>query len=131
MKFHKLALVPLFIVSLLIVSLAHAEIYNCDGKWTNKPCEGTATKVLKEKPLSADALNKPDLDQKIAQLAKFKRFNIEGEEKHGVFVDYPPIEEFCLKEETTLVDCAEKLDKAERALSNKIAERERAKKSNP
>lgn len=131
MKFYKLALIPFFIVSLAMVSLAHAEIYNCDGKWTNKPCDGNATQVLKEKPLSADVITKSDLDQKIAQLAKFKRFNAEGEEKYGIFVDYPPIEEFCLSDETILADCQEKLDKAERALSNKIAERERAKKSNP
>jgi hypothetical protein len=27
---------------------AHADIYQCDGKWTNRPCEGETQKTLKE-----------------------------------------------------------------------------------
>lgn len=119
------------LIVLFAVLPASAEIYNCDGKWTNKPCEGKTIQVLKEKPLSEGSLGKPEMDQKIALLAKFKRANTESEKKYGIFVDYPPIEEFCLKDETPLLECEEKLDKATRALSNKIAERERAKKSNP
>jgi hypothetical protein len=30
------------------LSVAHADIYQCNGKWTNQPCEGEPQKVIKE-----------------------------------------------------------------------------------
>ena len=36
------------LVAITSLSVAHADIYQCNGKWTNRPCEGETQKVIKE-----------------------------------------------------------------------------------
>lgn len=117
------AMKKIIITLLFCAGTANAEIYNCDGKWTNKPCKGEATQVLKESISTGSVSQKSELDQKIEELAKFKRFNKEGEEKYGIFVDFPPIEKFCLDKEITIDDCRNKLSRAKIALEGKIREK--------
>lgn len=106
---------------------AYAEITYCEGRWTNLPCKGQVKETLTEiqTPLvpegEASALNEKkklfrDLDLKNATFRR--RYDEKFDIKH--------IEDFCLRQNSPVEDCREKVEKAEDRIDKKAAEFETA-----
>ncbi|MCB0324802.1 MAG: hypothetical protein KDD69_14565, partial [Bdellovibrionales bacterium] len=102
--------------------LAEAEVSNCDGRWTNRPCEGTVSATLEEveraplDPASARRRRKQSLLHDLRMAA------IEAERSHGVVVALGPAEARCSDQATTIEQCQE----AVQAVEQQLAERSSA-----
>lgn len=113
----------LFLVpAVLFVSrAAFADIYNCNGTWTNKPCGGSPEKTLPEieRPvdLGAEALKKKEL------LVGNLRLDVDGAGRdYGIGLDISGIEEACRSKDTTYEDCMNLVNNAGDRLSERVNE---------
>lgn len=100
-----LIILPFLLFSLLFVPASSAEIFNCSGKWTNKPCEGEAISSFEER--SDPRLAHPDYHKK-----KFiMRELIELENRYAFYRQYGIVipgsmaADNCFQVETSLEQC--------------------------
>ncbi len=71
----------IFLMFLLIPFLAKAEVYNCEGTWTNKPCSGKVDAVLEEARPKENADADPTLSQKRSMLHELKMKALEAKRR--------------------------------------------------
>ena len=108
---------------------AYADLYKCDGKWTNKPCDGTSSKTidtskstvsrtgktnykkLEEQESEGDTSGKSE-NNDAAQAAKVKRTIVsalkDSNRKCANYFDYSQIRNFersCKSSSTSQDDC--------------------------
>jgi hypothetical protein len=124
----------LLLVALAAATPASAEIYQCDGKWTNKPCGGTIERTMHEKVDPQAAL--PGLEEMVAEQSppqnvvpeapnseplapryslarKLKKLNKDFTEDHGVSLTKEEVrafEERCTRRETPFSQCQSEYD---------------------
>lgn len=108
------------IVTFIFPLLARAELYNCDGKWTNKPCVGKAGTTIAEKPLNKELSANPDLAKKKSIFHELNMKNITAKKNLNIKFSIAEIEEICLARTTSLDLCKIEAEKAERKLDEKI-----------
>jgi len=98
-------------ITLLPVSLAHAEIYECEGKWTNKPCNGSVTKSIEETGSAVPAdENVKAIREKTSLLHDLRMKQIQAREVFGIRFDLTAVENFCLKSPSSVEECARRID---------------------
>lgn len=109
----------ILIAALFLASSAHAEIFNCGGKWTNKPCEAEPKATLKEKPSQNNEKEVADRSERESLLHELKMQAIEARRKYDVRIDVSAVETLCMKPQSSLSDCKNEVD----ALSDRIDQR--------
>lgn len=114
---------PLFLVFLLTGSLHHtmdaqAEIYKCNGTWTNHPCSEGSQAVFPEK-VTAGNPSSEALSEKKSIVHELVMKQIDARRNFGVKVDVAHIEKFCLDPSSPVKDCLELVE----AMDDKIDKR--------
>jgi hypothetical protein len=110
----------LFTITLLILpAIANAEIFDCQGRWTNRPCDSEPEKVLKETASKSQDAKDLDRSEKESLLHELKMQAIEARRKYNARFDVTAVEKICLKPQTSLRDCKQQVD----TLSDRIQER--------
>lgn len=104
------------LLSLLLTSTARAELSNCNGVWTNDPCEGNASSKLEEKDFKPQDPQKRLQSKKQQILHDLRMKELNSERTHKIDIAIDPAETVCNDPATTLEDCQEKVTE----LRNKI-----------
>jgi len=122
-----LTMKSLFLHAIVLTSVAGfsvpaaAELYNCNGTWTNKPCEGQATKVLPETEKTVD-LDSELLKKKKVLVGNLRERAGRAERDYDVHIDVTGIEETCRSESTTYEECMNLVNNADDRLNERINE---------
>lgn len=102
-------------------SLVQAQIYNCDGKWTNKPCsgevEGSFDEVVREPVSETELLQR----QKLSMLHDLRMDAIEAERNYDIEVDLTQAERICSERETGEEECRESIESVRRQINEQKA----------
>ena len=106
-------------VLLLSVSSARADFYECDGKWTNKPCSGQVTGKISE-GMSASPQD-PGLSAKRSMLHELTMKQISARERYGIGIDISAVEDYCLKNPSSIDQCGDSIASASEGLDRRIA----------
>lgn len=108
------------LLSLLLTSTARAELSNCNGVWTNDPCEGNASTKLEEKDFKPQDPQKrlQSKKQQILHDLRMKELNSERAYKVDVAID--AAETSCNDPATTLEDCQEKVTELRDKIDKRI-----------
>lgn len=124
------------------VTSAQAEIYQCDGKWTNRPCDGAVERTLPESALvntspeetseSENQAEEPSKDDspaleplapRYSLVRRLKKFNRDFSLKHKISIPKEEVrafEERCMKRETPFDRCEADYDNFVKRLSSQI-----------
>lgn len=106
-----------FLLALLICQTARADIYECNGKWTNKPCDGQASHSIAEitrperrRASVPELVGTPPepLAPRYSLIRKLKKLNQEYVDRGAPRLGDTEIEGFeslCLDRTRPLVDC--------------------------
>lgn len=97
------------LLSPLLATNVYAELSNCNGVWTNEPCDGKASSKLEEKDFTPQDPQKrlQSKKQQILHDLRMKELNAERAYKVDVAID--AAETSCNNPATTLEDCQEKV----------------------
>lgn len=138
----------LMVSVLFIVPSLSAEIYQCDGKWTNRPCEGEIERTIHEKTsvvvedggsndaaetVSETAADDGKKDVALEPLAprysisrRLKKLSKELTQKYQIGLtkdELHAFEERCINRENTLAQCQSEYDVLAQRLNSKVAEK--------
>lgn len=136
------ALSAAFFCLVLLPPSARAEIYQCDGKWTNLPCDGSISKTLPES-ISAqknddqeDAVEPPQevsssesggtqepLAPRYSLVRRLRKTSRDFYLKHKISLtkdELNAFEERCMKRETPLDQCQSQYDAFVQRLNSQI-----------
>lgn len=95
---------------------ASAEIAECNGVLTNRPCEGGKPQnVRSPEPKVSD----PGIGRKRSLLHEFTMKTIKAKEEFGIRSELKELEDFCVKTPSSIEDCQKKLEIAENELEKK------------
>ncbi len=120
-------LLPYFPLTLLLLtSPVSSEVYNCAGKYQNRPCDDSKSgeivfKETAKKPVSEDERLKKEksLEQtrKMNLVYELLKYSKNVQSKHGVTsFKTKAAEDFCKDQTTSLEDCREKISIADKEL---------------
>ncbi len=109
---------------LLVPHIARADIYECNGTWSNTPCQNPG-KVIVEKP------SDPRQDEKASTLSRKKSLfhdlnmkHIKAERDHGIIFDISATEAACNKEDVSIEECQTLVQQAHEALDARMSDQE-------
>lgn len=112
----------IFLFLLILPSILRAEITNCNGEWTNKPCDGKVEarfeEVLSEEKSNED-LNK---EKKQLFLNQLEILRFKAKKEHNLEFGTLEVNEICNDINTTLEDCRTKAQTKIDEINNKINE---------
>lgn len=93
----------LCVLSPIISSFVLADIVNCNGSWTNKPCKASVTATIPEKPLDP-RLAAPDYADKKNILSVASAYAVQ---LSALDINFPleALSEFCLETSHTIARC--------------------------
>jgi len=118
----RLKLFTFLAINLILLRSAFAEVYECDGKWTNRPCSGAVTKSLEEIGSSAEVDEHIKLAREKTSLLHDVRMKaLRAREDFDLRYEITPLEKFCLTASTTLEECQKRIKEADAELDQKIA----------
>ena len=103
----------------LLVGSAHADFVQCNGVWTNQPCEGSVGATISQTPPPA-ASEDPSRGAKRSLLHELTMKNIKAREEFEIRYDLKTLEDFCLRKETTVEECQKRISQADSELDKKI-----------
>jgi len=121
-----------------LVPAAHGQLYECDGRWTNKPCAGKVAREIAatsrpEKPVekSTSAIGKaPEpLAPRYSLIRKLKKLNDEYVERGIPSLNEAELDGFeslCLDRSKPFVDCQSSFNE----ISNRLRELELTREAN-
>ncbi len=95
--------VSVLFVAMMSPPTAAAQLYECDGTWTNKPCKGTVAETLDA--ATGAPSNDPGRGEKRSLLHDFTMKTIKAREDYGIRVDLSPAEKACVKDPVPVEDC--------------------------
>lgn len=95
---------PLFVLLISsIPSSAKTELVNCNGKWTNGPCEEGSAKTLPEKASSAN--DSPDRNDMRSLYTDLDLRNFRAKREFGIEISLEDARISCLSNKATLDEC--------------------------
>ena len=114
----------IFILSLSFASKSHAQVYNCDGIYRNIPCDSSGTEP-KQSDLQQDEKSpgleiKKEVSQKKSLIHDLDMKVFKANREYKINFNTSVITDFCLKTETSLEDCAKKIDELDDRIDKKI-----------
>lgn len=106
---------PLFVLSLFLPLVVSAQVYNCDGVFTNFPCHKPKppAEAKKENNSDKDSLKKQTL------LHDLTMKSINYRKKHGIKTDISEANDACTDKESPLEVCRTIVEKFDRSLEQK------------
>jgi len=115
----------IILLSLVASGSAFADLYKCDGRWTNKPCDGRKGASIKEVKKNPDAANqrakKNLMGKKMSLVYKLLDHARTVKRKHKLTSpDTKAAEKFCQLGSTSLSDCSSKVDAAHESLKKLV-----------
>jgi len=113
MELNHMRLASGMLLALLCALPARAEIYECNGTWTNKPCAEGGGPKFEEKKTSADDIIRSDRSKKKTLISRLDLANFESRRSHGFSIDAVAIEDYCLRSTTSVDECANRVSEAE------------------
>ncbi len=100
-----------------------ADLYNCKGTWTNKPCDGS--NKIPEKKETPD--NK-DKSKKESILHDLRMLVIKAKREHDIRYNIEVIEDLC--KNSNLEDCDKSVKTAQKELQTQVTDADEAKERN-
>ncbi|NMC63522.1 MAG: hypothetical protein GYA55_10200, partial [SAR324 cluster bacterium] len=107
------------LIFLLFQSPSFAEIYNCNGTWTNKPCEGEVSKTLPETDRTPD-LQAEAAGKKMGLVGALELRVQSARRSHGVELDISGIAETCRNNNTSYEECMTLVNNADDRLEARL-----------
>lgn len=102
--------------SILFSVSTQAELIECEGVWTNQPCESSSASGIKEKPFQEATKDTLDRDRKRALVQSLASSRRTLEKSLGVRIETSEVENLCLSPQTTLELCREEVKFAQEML---------------
>jgi hypothetical protein len=141
---RQISYISLYLFAVLFtVSHAFSEIYECDGKWTNRPCDGAIERTMPER--SQPDIDQADIDQesqvkaneannqaikveeplapRYALTRRLRKYSKEMTQKHNLSLTKEEMKSFedrCHKRETPLAKCQSEYDQFVQRLNSQI-----------
>ncbi len=119
----------ILIITLAISSLTHnayAELHQCDGTWTNKPCEGKIAESIKETSGRVRTAEEVELSQKELWLHDLEMGRLKARKEFGVKVSTLEAQTICNEKTTSLIDCRKAISAREDEIEKGVqAEKDR------
>ena len=100
-----------------------AEVHNCDGRWTNKPCAGKVEEVLPEYKQPEGSAGDPALSQKRTIFHDLTMKAIEAKHRYDLRFDLGGVREGCFKETASLSDCRKLVNVMAERIDRSVAEK--------
>lgn len=117
-----LQLLGCLLFSVTVPVPAPAQIFECDGQWTNKPCGGSVTKQLNEHPTQVQSPEETERSRRKLWLHELDMLSLKAKQKYGVVPVLSPIQDLCLEEYSTSEECRKAIADKERELQTLMAE---------
>ena len=136
---------------LFIVPSLHAEIYQCDGKWTNRPCDGAIERTMHESAGNEIEMDPAEEHQKNAEekketqtsaadpLAprysisrKLKKLSKDLMQQHQIGLTKEELRAFeshCIEDGVTIAQCQAKYDEVAQRLNAKVEEKKKSQRN--
>ena len=121
------------LLSILLTSPAVAEVFECNGTWTTKPCASPqcatppCVAVTAAPPLTTAQPEDPDRSQKSSMFHELTMKSIRAREQYNVKVELALAERACVRDRQSLESCAAAIKAAEEELDRKIVVAEQLK----
>ena len=116
-------LVSLVIASFLIsVSGAMAELYECNGVWTNKPCQGAPEKSLNEVKIEPQTKAEEETSKRAYWIKELDLRASMAKSEWDVVVDVFDIQSLCKDVTTPLAKCEESVAQRLNLINDKVSE---------
>ena len=106
-------------ILILIPQAAIAEIVNCNGVWTNEPCDSEPNAKLEAVEASDDSIDQKLKSQKQAALHELRTLKFNLEHEHGGSFSIASAERVCSDSNSSLEDCESSVNIVETDLLNK------------
>lgn len=113
----------LFSLALLSTCPAFAELYECNGTWTNRSCESEASTVIAERPLQQRSQEQVDRDQKKLWIHSIESKLFEARREFGIEIDITAVHSTCSEQSSSLIECRKEIDEIENTLDRRILSR--------
>lgn len=110
-----------FSLLVLMPRSVQAQVYECDGKWTNQECHGQINAELEETNKVLD-VNDRLTREKRSLLQELRMELLSAREDYGIQFDIKAVEVICGDATASLEDCQEKVNEAQGLLSEAIKE---------
>lgn len=101
------------------VSVAQADFVQCNGVWTDKPCEGSVGGTIPQS-VPPSGGEDPGRSEKRSLLHELTMKSIKAREEYELSYDVRFVQEWCMRKETTVDACRERVDKEEASLDKKM-----------
>jgi hypothetical protein len=105
---------------LAYINLVNAQIYECNGTWTNQPCAGATIKFEESKSIKGTQRSSSQHNQAIVHELVQARYK--AKERYSLDISTDAAEKFCKLAETTLDQCQERVDQELDIIESKIIE---------
>jgi hypothetical protein len=115
---NKLMLCLSYLVLPTFCSAQAVEVHQCDGRWTNLPCDVVTPQQTTRKVLTPDEANARS--QKESILHRLRMRNIEANRKYEVSFDISSAEELCHQSTSALEVCRKEVERLDEKLDKKI-----------
>lgn len=125
MRSKRQSIILLFV--LLITSRAGAEIYHCDGVWTNKACPGKSSAVMEESPIRTVDPKSTDLKKRNSWMHDLDMLRLKAKTEFEIEVRVDGVRDLCSQEETSLIDCNKIISEKEFEINQLILEARKSK----
>ena len=120
----KLIFASTVLLAITTTTPVRAEIFNCDGRWTNQPCKGKVLgKITGESnrkvisPAAAQARTR-----KTTLLHDLNMANLRARREFGLRFSILQAQQVCESDETSILECEEIIQQHEDRLSSRISE---------
>ncbi len=113
----------LFFLAQLFQQNAQAQLFECEGKWTNKPCNGKVEKELsvkEEKTGIVGISSNPDRAKKSSLYHELMMKSVKAKNDFQIETNLDQAEDKCLKGDYTLEECQTQIDSYNKELDSKI-----------
>ncbi|HQH26721.1 MAG TPA: hypothetical protein PLP17_04930 [Oligoflexia bacterium] len=107
---------------------ASAQIFECDGRWTNRPCSGKVEGMVEEVKPEQAPVEDSGLSEKKALYHDLNMKTIEAKRRYNLRFDLAAVQQLCFQQQSTLDECRKEIQAMEDRIDAKIglASQERA-----
>jgi hypothetical protein len=116
----KIFIAILFCLTICAVSTGAAELVECNGTWTNKPCDKATGAPLEEKPVRELTQAEKEMNSKKLWLHDLEMQVIQVRRETGINIKFSTTQDVCLRTESSLSDCQRAISETQSALVNAL-----------
>jgi len=116
----KRTIIVAFASVLFISPLAVAQLMECDGVWTNTPCEGNISGEMQEREYTPPD---PEIEQRNRKgliLHDLRMKQLESEREYGVDISIQSAEQLCGDDSSSVAQCREAVESLMEKIDNRV-----------